>query len=156
MPNYKGHLFGALSLYIAILLIIIFYVSLKISIAQPISWLISILAGSLFPDIDTKSKGQKFFFRIICFVFIVALFTKSYYLAGSLSSFCFLPLIVNHRSILHNWLFLLLLTFTFACLLNFYFPEFKNIIIINSIFFYVGILSHLWLDLGFKRMFKLR
>ena len=59
MPNYKGHIVGGTVTYLVVLQVI--------KHAQPnihvvLQGLVFCLLGSLFPDIDVKSKGQKIFY----------------------------------------------------------------------------------------------
>ena len=75
MPQYKSHLIGGLIFYG----IILFIFSLgKVAWTTQIYWLSATLAGSLFPDIDIKSKGQHLFFKILLLLLILCLFLQAY------------------------------------------------------------------------------
>ena len=60
MPGFRGHLIGGTVTYLAILQCI---KSMQPSIPVIISGFIFCIIGSLFPDIDIKSKGQKLFYQ---------------------------------------------------------------------------------------------
>ena len=66
MSNYRGHLIGACIVYSVIIFVLSFHTKSFITLTE---WLLCTLLGSLFPDIDTKSKGQKLFYR---FTFLIA------------------------------------------------------------------------------------
>lgn len=153
MPGYKGHLTGALGLYIIILFLFSLY---YFKASDAIQWLIAILAGSLFPDIDIKSKGQKLFYRAFFCILAGCLFCKSYVIAGFLGLLSVTPLMVKHRGLFHRWWFLLIIIIAACQGLICYFPLYQNTILINAVFFFIGVLSHLWLDMGFKGMIRLR
>src|SRR5438309_2217826 len=62
MPGYKGHLVGG-----TVAFGLLFFALVGVVVRQPSmliagEWLLFALAGSLFPDIDIKSKGQKYFY----------------------------------------------------------------------------------------------
>ena len=65
MPGFRGHLIGGTVTYLAILQCI---KSMQPSIPVIISGFIFCIIGSLFPDIDIKSKGQKLFYSAALFV----------------------------------------------------------------------------------------
>ena len=57
MPGYRAHLAGGLTVYGITIYLLRSYCG---SVFIAAEWMLFTLAGSLFPDIDTKSKGQKF------------------------------------------------------------------------------------------------
>jgi hypothetical protein len=152
MSNYKGHLAGGLFFYF----IVMFLLSLScIKIAVALQWFIAILAGALFPDLDIKSKGQKIYYRLVFCIIALCAFYNIYKVAVVLSLVSMIPLMVKHRGLFHKWWFLLVYTVSIAYSLLLYFPAYSYHIISSSIFFFIGIISHLWLDMGFKRMLKI-
>jgi len=62
MPNYKGHLAGGVVTYCVVLCAL---VGTAPSFMTAGEWLLFTLAGALFPDIDIKSKGQKYFYYLV-------------------------------------------------------------------------------------------
>lgn len=153
MSNYKGHLTGGLFVYVIALYFVL--TTKSITIATGIEWLLFTLAGSLFPDIDIKSKGQKLFYTIALILSIILLLLDHIQALIILSFICLVPIIVRHRGIFHRLWFVI----TVPCILSFvlcmYMPGCNRIIWFDTLFFIIGAVSHLWLDLGLKRMFRL-
>jgi hypothetical protein len=111
------------------------------------------VAGSLFPDIDIKSKGQKLFYGLMAPAYIF-LFARGQYALCFLVGLCALmPLLSTHRGLFHRWWFVIsfasLWCFAFARM----FPHNANTISFATLFFVLGALSHLWLDFGLFKMF---
>lgn len=119
-----------------------------------IEWLVCALLGSLYPDIDTKSKGQWLFYRIIVIMIITCLLYGSFTLLACISVMSLLPILVRHRGIFHKPWFILFTTLLFYFLVVTIFPGHKHSIIMDCLFFLIGALSHVWLDKGFKALFQ--
>ena len=109
------------------------------------------IAGSLFPDIDIKSKGQKLFYGIMA-PFYIFLFAQGQW------ALCFLvglsalfPLLCNHRGLYHSLWFIVGFVGLWSAAMVALFPLYSNQIVIGSLFFICGALSHLWLDFGLKK-----
>lgn len=151
MPNYQKHLAGGVGAFIFAFLLI--SKSLNPSLMTSFQWFLICLIGSLFPDIDTKSKIQKLFYTALLMLFIVLYIYKQPELLIFISFLSLSPLIVNHRGLFHKPLFLLSLGIAVIFFTNMYFPIYLFKITTNVIFFIIGAFSHLWLDLGFKRAF---
>ncbi len=154
MPNYKGHLAGGIFAYLLSLYMIISYKS--ITLATGLEWLLFCLLGSLFPDVDTKSKGQKIFYWVVLLLAAVLLFSErlqGLLLLGALGIF---PLLVRHRGIFHQLWFIILIPIAIAWLACGCWPNCSTIIAFDALFFIIGALSHLWLDLGLLRLLGLR
>lgn len=153
MPNYKQHLIGGLGAWAALLILLQQLQS--VSLLNASEWLICSLAGSLFPDIDIKSKGQKYFYRVILLVFIFLIIQQQFLLLAPCSIMAITPLLVRHRGIFHR------LWFIICCPLGFWYiasvaaPAISRLLLFDIVFFIVGAISHLWLDFGFWRMFRL-
>lgn len=153
MPGYKGHLAGGVVTFGAIL-----YAMRMLDIsydqAQITSWCISCLAGCLFPDIDVKSKGQNVFYTIMLFLLLALLWCGYQRMFIALSIASVIPMIVRHRGIFHKLWFIvsapLLAAFSVAAL----YPCYNSMIISNALFFIAGAISHLWLDVGLRRMLR--
>lgn len=148
MPNYKGHLACGVVIY----LLIIFCCMPVIKMATMFEWLFFVCAGALFPDIDTKSKGQRLFFVLLACAFAFLLIQKKVYAAALLAIAACAPLIAHHRGIFHNVWFL---TFFIVCTglsLAYLLPQYRVIVLYDTFFFWLGVFSHLLLDRGLRRM----
>jgi hypothetical protein len=154
MPNYQKHLAAGSIIYG-----LITYASIKLDV-MPINLLLqtktlaACLIGSLFPDIDTKSKIQKYIYFIILIASIYLVSVGLEYQACVLTCLSMLPLIVSHRGLFHRlWFIMMCLAIAnFLCYLH------QNNLfescIWMSIFFLIGVISHIWLDMGYKKLFK--
>ena len=153
MPNYRGHLTGACIIYCVIIFALSFYTRSPITL---IEWLLCTLLGSLFPDIDTKSKGQKLFYRFTFLIACLFFVQQKFRLLGFIAILACFPLITKHRGLLHNIWFIM--SFVIILLLGAYYiiPQYFMPIAVDMTFFMIGVISHLWLDFGFLRMIRLR
>lgn len=154
MPNYKKHLAGGSIIYGLITYLSIQQHWLPIDLNLQLQTLAACLVGSLFPDIDTKSKIQKFIYFIILISVVYLMIAGLEYQAALLASMSMLPLIVSHRGLFHRlWFILLCLGLgNFLCYSN-KACWFKNYVWL-SLFFLIGVISHIWLDMGWKKLFK--
>ncbi len=152
MPNYKGHLAGGVFFY----LVAIYFVltTQVISLATGIEWLLFTLAGALFPDVDVKSKGQKLFYWIALLLAVVLLVKERIQALIILGFICAVPVLVNHRGIFHRLWFVIIIPLVAALFLCSYAPDCNRIIFFDTLFFIIGAVSHLWLDLGLRRMMR--
>lgn len=152
MPSYKGHLAGGIFAY---LLAIYFVVSsYNITFANGLELLLFTLAGALFPDVDIKSKGQKLFYWIALLLALVLLLRNHTQALIILAFICIVPILVRHRGTFHRMWFVIFVPLLGAIFLCSYMPGCSRIIMFDTIFFIVGALSHLWLDLGLRRMLR--
>ena len=127
---------------------------MHVSLAQQLSWLAATLAGSLFPDIDIRSQGQHLFLKIVLLLLIICLFLQAYIPVVMILFFSVLPLVIPHRGLFHDLSFVAILcAFTDLALILFM-PHKAKTVIITSLFFIVGVVSHLLLDKGFKKTFQ--
>jgi hypothetical protein len=152
MPNFKGHLAGGFFIYLVVFYWIVS--NQTVSLTTSLEWLLFALAGSLFPDVDTKSKGQKIFYWIVLFLAALLLsmsHMEAFVILGFLSLF---PLLVRHRGIFHRTWFVILVPSLVASFCCMYMPNCSSIIMYDTLFFIMGALSHLWLDVGIKGMLR--
>ena len=154
MPSYKGHLIGGFFVFLAVLWVVCLYV--KPSLFTCFEWGICCLLGSLFPDIDIKSKGQKIFYRVLCLALIVLIIQKKLKIALFLCLISFIPLLVRHRGLCHNILFILGVPLAFFLGIRSFAPALAGILVGDLLFFTLGAISHLWLDKGFMAIFRVR
>ena len=154
MTGYKGHL-AAGTIAFGLTFGLLRSVCPGIVIQVPIA-LVLCLLGSLFPDIDTKSQVQLLLYRIL-FVCALLLFVLRYFWLGALLGIILtLPLVVHHRGIFHNLTWLILGSFGCAFLLSSMFASLKVRIFTNTVFFVAGVVSHLLMDVGLRRIFDRR
>lgn len=145
MPGYKGHLTGAIVFMFLVmgtsLLIVdnIFYFFLA---------LLGVSAGGLFPDIDTGSKGRKYFMVGAGVALISTMVAELHGIACFIALLMVFPFCVRHRGIFHSFIFLSILVAGCTFLAIHYFPAFEAQIEWFGLWFYLGICSHLYLDFG--------
>ena len=156
MALYKGHLLGGIVTGVSFLFIISSFFSLPITFFRSVELLVCSLAGSLFPDIDIKSKGQKYFYRIIFVLVAIAFYKGNIHVALYCSFFSIIPLIVRHRGIFHTVWFVVVIPSLLFYIVSLYFPVYKSLLIWDALFFIGGAFSHLILDFGFKGLWKFR
>ena len=153
MPNYKGHLAGGAIAFACTLVTIASHQNPTLLITA--EWLLCTLAGSLFPDIDIKSKGQKYFYLIILIVLMALLATKRFTPFTILSIVALTPMLSNHRGLFHRTWFVVGVPLLVWYIVAHEFPALRMALWYDTIFFIAGALSHLWLDLGLRKMVRL-
>ena len=152
MPNYKGHLVGGAVIYA--LLFFCICAAQKPSSMMALEWFIATLAGALFPDIDIKSKGQKYFYYVV-FVLFAALAARQRFEWVTCFSFIFLtPMLVKHRGIFHHPLFVIIMPLLLWLFLSTLVPKISHRLLVDTGFFIAGALSHIWLDVGTRQMMR--
>ncbi len=151
MPNYKGHLSGGCMTFALVLVFVVPYC--PPSFFSMIEWLLFTLAGSLFPDIDIKSKGQKYFYWIMLLLFVVLALNRQYKHLAIISVLSVIPHLVKHRGMFHRLWFVIAIPLIAWFVIVQQFPNIYTALLINTIFFIAGAISHLWLDMGIK-MFR--
>lgn len=147
MPNYKTHVWGgvaayALVLYLFLLLRIMVYPSLF----QMLFWFGCAVAGSLFPDIDIKSRGQQYFYRLLFLILLFCMNIKHFTAVCACGILAIIPLLVKHRGLFHQLWFLVGAPFLMSFFLIQIFPSQKIHILTGIFFFVIGCISHIWLD----------
>ena len=143
MPNYKGHLIGGLIAYLSIIAVCI---SIRPSLVTSCEWLFFTLAGALFPDIDVKSKGQKYFYYIIFILFFCLMYQGKFQLLSCLSFITITPMLSRHRGVFHSVWLIVLMPIVLWGFISMLFPYLMKPLLINTLFFIVGGLSHILLD----------
>jgi membrane-bound metal-dependent hydrolase YbcI (DUF457 family) len=151
MPNYKGHLVGGVAAYALVLLLVI---GTAPSLITAFEWLLCALAGCLFPDIDTKSKGQKYFYRGVLMSFIVLVSQGKYEVLSCCSFIMITPMLVRHRGVFHNPAFIMFIAAVVWILVSVSFPQLSRPLLLNLLFFVVGAFSHIFLDRFVSRYFR--
>ena len=152
MPGYKGHLAGG-AVTFSILLVLMSRICQPTSIAMA-EWFGLCLAGSLFPDIDIKSKGQKYFYWFIFFILLFLAHKKRFDILVLVSLISIVPMLVKHRGLFHRTWFIIGMPLSMWYIISCQFPAYHTQLFCDVIFFIAGALSHLWLDMGIKRMLR--
>lgn len=150
MPNYKGHLVGG---FFAYCLVFIFILRCTPSLATACEWLLFTLAGALFPDVDIKSKGQKYFYYVVFGIFMFLAFTKRFIHLSLLSFIAITPMLVKHRGIFHDVWFVIVMPLCIWLVMRVIFPWLCWPLLYNTLFFIAGALSHIILDRGIRDLF---
>lgn len=152
MPGYKGHIAGASFLYALILYPLLYFIHPSWYLVT--EWFLFLLAGALFPDVDTKSKGQYLFYYAVAALLLFLFVHRCYELTAICGILALVPLLVPHRGLFHQTWFVVLLPITIAAVAIGCIPAYTKTIIVNTLFFIIGALSHLCLDRGIQRVFK--
>lgn len=157
VPGYRQHLVGGLVAFSLLSTALTMSECVIIKNFIPvIGWMMCSLAGSLFPDIDIKSKGQKYFYWIILGLLLYFTYYELFLPLAALSILSTTPMLVRHRGIFHNiWAlfggFAALSYVLMRCM-----PCHTDLILIHVFFFLGGVISHIWLDMGLIRMLRAR
>lgn len=144
MPNYKGHLAGGVATFTILFLLLHSFCTSFLTAA---GWLVFTLAGSLFPDIDIKSKGQKYFYRLVLLFFIVLTFNHKFELMCCFSFIAITPMLVRHRGVFHQVWFLVIVSFGVWMAMSCVMPGHDYPLFFNALCFLAGALSHVLLDI---------
>ncbi len=144
MPGYKGHLIGGAIAFACLTIALSCWQ--KPSFFLAIHYFVCALLGSLFPDIDTKSRGQGIFYRIVLIVLAFLLYNGQHYLFMLLSLLAFAPLLVAHRGLFHRPFFLISVPLIIFGICFFSGLVVGPIAFGYTIFFIIGSLSHIFLD----------
>lgn len=145
MANYRQHLFGGLVAFGAVCYFVRAYNPPLLTLAE---WCLCALMGALFPDVDIKSKGQKYFYTILLITFIVLVGQKKLFLVSCMSIIALVPLLTRHRGLFHNVFFVIGFPFAVWFVLSMSHPVYAPVLLNHVIFFVAGQLSHLVLDFG--------
>lgn len=156
MPKYKTHLAaGFITFFVVHKIIFYLYPSIYNKYQSNLFlFLFSCLFGSLFPDIDTKSKIQRFFYIFIFSIILILIISKEWAALSIITPLIFLPLLVNHRSFFHKIWFLTFIAISILITSQLYFNYNMQNTALLFTFFVAGCLSHIMLDYGIFRFFK--
>lgn len=155
MANFRGHIAGAGVFFTGYLALIAYVYSINAAYQQfsalelliyPLALFALTLAFGLWPDVDTNSKGQNFFYALFLGVDLFLIATEHYKEAAFLGLFALLPIVGKHRGWTHSWWAMVLIPSPLLVLPYMMFPERPLI----GVPFYgaavVGYLSHLFMD----------
>jgi uncharacterized metal-binding protein len=103
--NFRGHSFGGL---VSASLVTGGYLFLESAVlvpaARPEILFAITYAFALFPDLDTKSTPQKWFFRALFVVALYLIHNKHYELCSIAVTTSIIPLLFKHRGFTHWWI----------------------------------------------------
>jgi len=146
MPGYKTHVVGGIITFTG------FFCALQKSYLTHCTFLTAFsyffvtILGSLFPDVDTKSKGQMMFYQALAFYLLFLLWSRKFMTFMIVTCITMLPLLVPHRGLFHNIWFLTSIVGIVSITSFVYIPTKALEIIIHLLFFYAGAISHIFLD----------
>lgn len=151
MPNYKAHLVGGLGAFG-----LVAWATQRLSAPWTtlVEWVSFALLGSLFPDVDIRSKGRIVFFRLLIPVIGYCLVQQHYNSVGVLCILALLAILIPHRTLFHSVWFIIIFSLVPAVYAQVYAPTYARIITWDCIFFATGALSHVILDFGPKRLYR--
>ena len=155
MAGYRGHLAGAVAFFVPYLggLALLYSVDqawrqfseIEV-VALPLALLGLCLMFGLWPDVDTKSKGQQLFYSLFFVVDLVLIGMRYTDQAAYLGLMCILPVLSRHRGWTHTVWAMLLVPSPLLVLPFIFAPERP----LAGLPFYgaavVGYFSHLFLD----------
>lgn len=143
MPGYRGHLIGGGITYFILLYILSVY---NPDTSLMVQGLIFCLVGALFPDIDIKSMGQKYFYVVLTFLLAFCLVYGYYSWFIALTFISVTPLIAKHRGMFHSLFFILLLSAVSIICVAMFRVKYAPLAVSNALFFVAGAWSHILLD----------
>lgn len=146
MPGYRTHVVGGIGAFT-----ILFYVFQKVASSHSafltaLSCFFVTILGALFPDVDTKSKGQMIFYQGLLLYLLFLLWTENFKTFMIITCLFMLPLLVPHRGLFHRIWFLTFLTIGASGIVLLFFSKQSYDLIVHILFFYIGALSHVFLD----------
>lgn len=146
MPGYRGHIAGGIVAYVIGYLVITHYIRPTSFVAA--QWAIICILGSLFPDVDIKSKGQGIFYRLLALFLIYLSYKRLWQLFVVMSFLALLPILSRHRGLFHKLWFVGCVPFAVALAVWTSFPEYALLLFSSAFFFALGSVSHILLDRG--------
>ena len=155
MPNYRGHLLGGAATFG-----LLFYLGQKTgfieakNFAKISTWLLACLLGSLFPDIDITSKGQRLLYASLLIIIPGIILSQEWFLFLPVTLIAIFPLLVRHRGITHRVPFILAAPFVVSAIIAYYNQSAGKLVIGCYPFFVLGALSHLLLDRLQTKLFR--
>ncbi len=146
MPGYRVHLVGGAAAYAITYFTITHYIKATPLVA--VQWGVICLLGSLFPDVDIKSKGQSIFYRMLTVFLIYLAYKQIWQLFVIMSFLALLPVLARHRGLFHKLWFVTSVPFLVALAVLASFPGYSVLLFSSALFFAVGAASHIVLDRG--------
>ena len=152
MSGYRGHLVGGVVAYGVTLPVVLAYYTPPPLVG--LCWFLCALAGSLFPDVDIKSKGQQLFYWLLLILIAFLIAHKKMVIVGWISLASMIPLVEKHRGIFHALWFAVACPNAVAWAISVHVPAYTVVAFSSAFFFAAGAISHLYLDFGLKDMVR--
>lgn len=130
------------------------YCVIEVSTITMCEWFLCTIAGSLFPDVDVKSKGQKYFYYFVLMILILLLINQKHTLFVCCSLVSITPMLVRHRGIFHQLRFIVATSSVLWLFLSALWPTIAYHIFCDLIFFNAGAASHIMLDYRCINIFR--
>lgn len=145
MPGYKIHILGG-AVTCGCLIKLFSHYGIDPTPLVACQWFGATILGSLFPDVDIKSKGQGIFYKAMFVCLLILLWKRQLYLFVLASFLALVPVLVRHRGIFHQVWFVVVVPFLVAFAAGSSFPCYKTLFFYQATFFCAGALSHIVLD----------
>jgi len=146
MPGYRGHLTGGVLFGVGCLAGLIWFGIYRPEIDVALLLVSIVLAGALFPDVDTDSKGQNFFYTVLVVVDLALMIQEEYKWAAILGFCALLPAVGHHRGWTHTWWAMLFVPLPIILLpVFFYHTPWQHLLPFYGAAV-LGYFSHLFLD----------
>lgn len=147
MPGYQGHVVGgtltAGGVWLSLALWLPMYQPEPL---QGVALMAIAMLTSLFPDVDTDSKGQRLFYAILVVVDLTLLWFGKYRWAAILGFVAMLPAIGQHRGWTHTWWAMLIVPLPILLLPVIFFGTGLEVLAPYYLAAVLGYFSHLILD----------
>ena len=101
MAGGKGHLIGGF-IFILVLLHTIIHYFYRPSLLDLVMYIAIGLMFAVWPDVDIKSIGQKFFYTVFFLVDLFLVYSEEYKIAAYFGLIIILPILAKHRGWTHS------------------------------------------------------
>lgn len=146
MPGYKTHTVGGVFTFVGLFYVVQKIFLTKYAFLTAFSCFFVTILGALFPDVDTKSKGQMIFYQVLLFYLLFLLWSQKFTMFMITTCLMMLPLLVPHRGLFHRITFLSSIFIVGSLCAYLWLPIRSADIILHLGFFTVGAFSHVFLD----------
>lgn len=152
MPGYKTHLVGGVLTFVVVFWGIKQVISPSLSMSS--EWFLCTLAGSLFPDIDTPSMARIWFYRILLGIMTFFAFSNAPIKLFMGFVVGLIPFFARHRGVFHTMHTIVFSLILGAAASYYLVPALSRAIVVDLGFFALGIVSHLYLDMGIRGLYR--
>lgn len=149
MPGYRTHLTGGVVLGGGILASLVWMKVLQPDLKQTVAMLSICTLGALFPDADTDSKGQRFFYTGLVILDLALMIQELYRWAAVLGFCAMLPAAGQHRGWTHTWWAMILIPLPLILLPVVFYGISPKEVLPYYLAAEVGYFSHLVMDRKF-------
>lgn len=164
MASYRGHLFGgfvaAVGYTLAVTMLPVAQMAEYAHVLNGTEAIAAVfviaMLFSLFPDVDTKSKGQWIFYWLVFLLDGLLIWTRHLEAAAYLGLIATLPLLGHHRGITHRKLAALIVPLPIVIIPYLYNEKMLPISVVYYGAAAIGYLSHLLLDGLIVKWFRIR